>query len=61
MEEACYGMRRATAFVDKPDHHALMYVRQGQLVKEECVEEAKRARIMPSEREVPVDDDCCRT
>ena len=61
MEEVCCGIRQATAFVDKSDHHALKYVRQGQLVKVECVEEAKRARIMPSEREVPVDDDCCRT
>ena len=35
-------MRRAAAFVDESDHHALMYVRQGQVVREEGVDAEDR-------------------
>ena len=35
----CYGMLRATARVDESDHHALMYVRHGQSVREHGVDE----------------------
>ena len=34
----CYGMLRAAACVDESDHHALMYVRHGQPVREEGVD-----------------------
>ena len=34
--DVCYGM---TACVDESDHHALMYVRHGQTVREEGVDE----------------------
>ena len=37
--DVCYGMLRAAACVDESDHHALMYVRHGQTVREEGVEE----------------------
>jgi len=34
--DVCYaGMLRAAACVDESDHHALMYVRHGQTVREE--------------------------
>ena len=34
-----YGMLRAAACVDESDHHALMYVRHGQTVRKEGVDE----------------------
>ena len=37
--DVCYGMLRAAACVDESDHHALMYVRHGQTVREEGVDE----------------------
>ena len=37
--DVCYGMLRAAACVDESDHHALMYVRHGQPVREEGVDE----------------------
>ena len=39
--DVCYGMLRAAACVDESDHHALMYVRHGQTVREEGVKRAK--------------------
>ena len=35
--DVCYGMLRAAVCVDESDHHALMYVRHGQTVREEGV------------------------
>jgi len=32
--EGCYGMLRAAACVDESDHHALMYVWHGQIVRD---------------------------
>ena len=40
-----YRMLRAAAVVDESDHHALMYVRQGQMVKEEGVDERSARRL----------------
>ena len=37
--DVCYGMLRAAACVDESDHHALMYVRHGQTVRKEGVDE----------------------
>ena len=37
--DGCYGMLRAADCVDESDHHALMYVRHGQTVREEGVDE----------------------
>ena len=38
--DVCYGMLRAAACVDESDHHELlMYVRHGQTVREEGVDE----------------------
>ena len=38
--DVCYGMLRAAACVDESDHHhALMYVRHGQTVRDEGVDE----------------------
>ena len=33
--DVCYGMLRAAACVDESDHHALMYVWHGQIVRED--------------------------
>ena len=38
--DVCYGMLRAAACVDESDHHALMYVWHGQIVREDRVGEA---------------------
>ena len=42
--DVCYGMLRATACVDESDHHALMYVWHGQIVREDRVGEASTRR-----------------
>ena len=42
--DVCYGMLRAAACVDESDHHALMYVWHGQIVREDRVGEASARR-----------------
>ena len=42
--DVCYGMLRAAACVDESDHHALMYVRHGQTVREHGVDERSVGR-----------------
>ena len=42
--DVCYGMIRAAACVDESDHHALMYVCHGQIVREDRVGEASARR-----------------
>ena len=43
--DVCYGMLRAEACVDEWDPHALMYVRHGQTVREEGVDESSNGLI----------------
>ena len=48
--DVCYGILRAAACVDESNHHALMYVRYGQTVREEGVgERAKTVTGEPGE------------
>ena len=48
--DVCYGMLRAAACVDESDHHALMYVRHGQTVREHGVDERMSVIFLEYER-----------
>ena len=60
-------MPRAVACVDESDHHTLMYVRQGQTVREEGVDERSARRPLRASRgsydaaagDIEIDPQCC--